>query len=442
MITLTEQIGQPISYSDDNMSFFIDPESIMVDIEGLHAVTTGNYTRYIPIALENSIYSWTHPFHKPVIMHHNEKDGKIIGRIISVEYKSDGTRSGTPALVFTVNIPDDEGKRQIKDGRLLTVSVGISATDCRCSICGKNIAEYGPCEHERGHEYGGEICYWDIYAFTGKELSYVITPSDPYTHNLKIYSPTSDHLKNIKEQLDMQLQEVLDTTITEGQNTQEVNNEQEPSNNVNDQNETPVVDEQPATEQPLTESEGSSEEDASTGAPTEDTPAQEEQHTEDVPLVESTDSDLLDRVVTLTEQLAVRTEELRTERNLRESLENSLAEVRSQYKIMLAATVNTLRGQLGKSLIESEELTKRSEASLRDTISDYTNELALQESEEQHDNVAQEETPAQTVSLTEGLKEVESPANVPETADEPKKQQPKIDVAKEFYNLDKILFSR
>ena len=109
---------------------------------------------------------------------------------------------------------------------------------------------------------------------------------------------------------------------------------------------------------------------------------------------------------------------------------------------MLAATVNTLRGQLGKSLIESEELTKRSEASLRDTISDYTNELALQESEEQHDNVAQEETPAQTVSLTEGLKEVESPANVSETADEPKKQQPKIDVAKEFYNLDKILFSR
>lgn len=450
MITLTEQIGMPVSCTNTNMQFFIDPDSIMVDIEGLHAVSTGNYTRYIPIALENSVSSWTHPFNKPVIMHHNEKDGKIIGRIISVEYKTDGTRSGTPALVFTVNVPDEDGKKQIRDGRLLTVSVGISATDCRCSVCGRNVAEYGPCEHERGHEYNGEICYWDIYAFTGKELSYVITPSDPYTHNIRIYSPTSDNLKTIKEQLDMHINEVLDTTITESQVTTEVNNDSESSNNVNDQHDAPAAEAQTPSEQPLTESvedsgtpvtEAATEETPSEETPAAEEPAQEENPAE-VPVTESSDSDLLNRVIALTEQLAACTEELRTERNLRESLENSLSEVRSQYKIMLASAVNTLRSQLGKPLMESEELVKRSESSLKDSIADYTSELELQESEEQHTEAEQEETPASTVSLTEGLQEVENPAQV--ISEEPKqeKQPQTINVAEQFYNLDKILFPR
>src|SRR5690606_25617449 len=44
-------------------------------------------------------------------------------------------------------------------------------------------------EHERGAVYDGEICYWDIYEMEGKELSYVIVPSDIYAKNIKFYRP-------------------------------------------------------------------------------------------------------------------------------------------------------------------------------------------------------------------------------------------------------------
>lgn len=248
----------------------------------------------------------------------------------------------------------------------------------------------------------------------------------------------------------MHINEVLDTTITESQVTTEVNNDSESSNNVNDQHDAPAAEAQTPSEQPLTESvedsgtpvtEAATEETPSEETPAAEEPAQEENPAE-VPVTESSDSDLLNRVIALTEQLAACTEELRTERNLRESLENSLSEVRSQYKIMLASAVNTLRSQLGKPLMESEELVKRSESSLKDSIADYTSELELQESEEQHTEAEQEETPASTVSLTEGLQEVENPAQV--ISEEPKqeKQPQTINVAEQFYNLDKILFPR
>ena len=70
----------------------IDPiseNSIMQEIEGLHVGPTKNFTWYMEEALDSSIPSWTRPYQKPLIMHHNEKDGKIIGRIVNVEKKKD-----------------------------------------------------------------------------------------------------------------------------------------------------------------------------------------------------------------------------------------------------------------------------------------------------------------------------------------------------------------
>lgn len=96
-------------------------------------------------------------------MHHNEKDGQIIGRVHSVEYTEVDTRGDTPALIFTVNVGDEDGKKGIKNGTLSTVSIGVIAHELRCSICGTNLAEEGLCEHEKGEYYDvdGEqqLCY-------------------------------------------------------------------------------------------------------------------------------------------------------------------------------------------------------------------------------------------------------------------------------------------
>ena len=56
----------------------ISDYSIMVDIEGIHVGPTRNFTWYTEEALKNSQKSWSIPYQRPLILHHNEKDGKII----------------------------------------------------------------------------------------------------------------------------------------------------------------------------------------------------------------------------------------------------------------------------------------------------------------------------------------------------------------------------
>lgn len=104
-------------FNETNDSFAtIEPDSLMVDVEGIHAYpyATRNFTRYMPKCLKNSIPSWTKPYRKPVIKHHNEENGETIGRIINVKYKESNTLSNTPALVFTINIPNEQAKKRNK----------------------------------------------------------------------------------------------------------------------------------------------------------------------------------------------------------------------------------------------------------------------------------------------------------------------------------------
>lgn len=139
-------------------------------------------------------------------MHHNEKDGQIIGRVHSVEYTEVNTRGNTPALIFTVNVGDEDGKKGIKNGTLSTVSIGVIAHDLRCSICGTNLAEDGLCEHEKGefYEVEGEqqLCYWIIEKMEPKEVSYVIVPSDAYAHNLRVYDAVKKKKSEVKESVE------------------------------------------------------------------------------------------------------------------------------------------------------------------------------------------------------------------------------------------------
>lgn len=209
-ISLTE--GAKVPKSDVNA---LDPESLMVEIEGIHAIpfATRNFTRYTPKCLKESIPSWTNPYRRPLLKHHNEENGEPIGRIIAAEYKTRDTNSGTPALCFTVNVPDDKAKEGIKNGLLSTTSVGVIARDVRCSICGApitDIEEGCPNGHERGtrcekNDGTTEVCYWDIHEMEAKELSYVDVPSDMYSKNIDYYpvkNKKSGNQPQIKESLD------------------------------------------------------------------------------------------------------------------------------------------------------------------------------------------------------------------------------------------------
>lgn len=184
-VTIKESVIRPIgqsSYSDDS------DNKLIVEIEAVHAYpyVTRNSTRYAYQGLEDSLSEWTHPYNIPIIMHHNDQDGQIIGRAIDARLGDSERLVGSKALFITAEILDEKAQKDIKSGLLSTVSIGMTGHDVRCSICGQDLNE-SPCEHVRGESYDGQTCCWDFFSMSPIELSYVIVPSDKYAKNIKVY---------------------------------------------------------------------------------------------------------------------------------------------------------------------------------------------------------------------------------------------------------------
>lgn len=202
-----------ITEGDNSNLYAPKPGCLMAEIEGIHdSRITKNFTRYMPEALRRSTKRWTTPYMRPLIKFHNDQNGEIIGRIYNVEYTEKTSVEGSGGLIFTVSVPDEKVAEQVESRILETVSIGVSANDVRCSICGKPITDASGCEdHVRGELYENEVCCWDIYDIEPKELSYVIVPSDIYAKNIRTYragepGKGSSIRANITEALDNNIQ--------------------------------------------------------------------------------------------------------------------------------------------------------------------------------------------------------------------------------------------
>lgn len=407
-ITESTMTKRPVNLNENfNEIGPISKDSIIQFIEGIHAGPTRNFTWYTEQALEDSVPTWTKPYQRPLIMHHNEKDGKTIGRILSAEYITRNTRSGTPALSFVCNVPDKDGKEQILDGRLKTVSIGVIAHDVRCSICGEQIEldEYGNsvCGHDRGCEYEGETCYWMIYKMEAKELSYVIVPSDIYAHNTKTMKP-EDYLKttkakkdfkeNFKEGVTINMSEA-NKNITEGQVIDETVKDGEKVNTKPETKEEPKTPEAPESKDAKEEGEENKEpkkgeEDSKEKTPEVDPKDKEIEElkaklekietekdsiTKDLLAVKKNLEDTVKKVEEITAELNSKEEELKKEIELKEAVEQELADAKIEIRESKENELNSLRRSLNKPVLVKEALTARSDASLRDAISDLKEEL-------------------------------------------------------------------
>lgn len=354
-LSIVDGFNQHLDLSEAAGSSVIDPNSIMVEIEGIHAApfATRNYTRYTPNCLKKSVASWTNPYRRPLIKHHNEEDGEIIGRICEAKYITKNTRSETPALLFTVNIPGEQAKADVKSGLLETTSIGVIAHSVKCSICGQELANGETCEHERGAIYNGETCYWDIHEMEAKELSYVIVPSDMYAKNIDIYPATASNskVKAFTESLNQ------DLNLTKGD----------------------ITDMPEDLKVKLQESE------AKVTALTQEVTELKEaatQTSEKIAELEKTNSDL----TTVKESLEQELEGLKTEKDdltqkmteaaqMREGLEAQVAEVKAELKEALVQNFVTMREALGHSDVDVEAVKNRSEESIKDSISDLSKDF-------------------------------------------------------------------
>ena len=363
----------------------VDPihkDSIMQDIEGIHVGPTRNYTWYMEEALDYSIPSWTKPYQRPLIMHHNETDGKIIRRIMSVEKVTKNTRSGTPALLFTCNVPDKEGKEQILDGRLKTTSIGVIAHDVRCSICGEQVQldedGYPECGHMRGNVYKEKVCYWQVYKMEAKELSYVIVPSDIYAHNIRTYKPDSKNFNlqenlNLKEgamktmdiekknkEIETKESQVIDETVEDGEKVAEV--KEEATKEVKEE----VKEKEEAAKEPEVEPKDKEIEELKAKIK-----VLEDEKAAVVKDLEEVKASLAE----VTAKVEKAEKDLNAEVALKESIENQLIATKTELREATEESLNAYRTALSKSIIAKEALEVRTIESIKDSISDLKEEM-------------------------------------------------------------------
>ena len=349
----------------------ISPDSVNVDIEGIHSIVTRNFTYYSPECLKNSVPYWTSPYEKPVIMHHKDKDGVQIGRIKNVEYL-EKTRPGIPGLLFTVNIGDEAGIKGVKNGTLSTVSIGAIVHKATCSICGQNIAAEGECEHKRGKYYDDKLCYWIMDEMEPKELSYVIVPSDKYANTVKIYNPHKKAMKESYSEGDaneaMNIFDNLDLSMAEPEVKPEV---QESANE--------EVQEAAAVAEPEIKEEPKAEEKEPQAE--EEKPQEEQEEVEEKKEEEQEDKskeELLDLVKKQEKLIAELKDDIKylkgkldKERSIKESLEVEILQFKQANKMHLAEQICDLRKELGLREESMDDLMMLSEESLNSSIKTF-----------------------------------------------------------------------
>lgn len=190
-------------------------------IEAIHAGVTKNYTFYAmdklkgDPALKSGTYSWTTPYPKPMLTHHNSMDGEPIGRIFEASFETK-TVSGRPAIVVRPSIVDPDAAQKVRDGRYLTVSIGAHTDSVTCSICGYDVLNEGWCpDHNRGQKYDGETCMWNLGNLWFDELSYVDVPADQDAMNVSIEYDSETSAKEAHDMPEDKIDDKTEVTIIE-----------------------------------------------------------------------------------------------------------------------------------------------------------------------------------------------------------------------------------
>lgn len=420
---------QKLSLTESIIHTPISADSIMVDIEGIHAnVITRNDTLYTPECLKKSVPYWTNPYRIPIIFQHKEKDELPIGRIIATEYVTSDTRTNTPALVFTVNIAEGVGVKGVQNGNLSTVSISGIGIDVRCSICNQNLAEEGMCEHEKGVTYGKELCYWVIHELEPKELSYVTVPSDKYAHNLRVYKPETkkqqlqencevndevDLLSILQEQFPIEAKEAIEKIELDlAEAKEDEKKEEEPKEEV--KAEEVELDEKGENGD---ETKAPKEEEVKEEEAKEEEPKEEEKKDEEEEKEEDTVESLKAKIAELEKEIESLKGAVKIEKDMKESLESALQVFKDAKKMEVVESVISMRKELNLSEMTSEELMAHSEDTL-DLIAKNLKECANVTSQLKPATLTAEINVSEAKDNTNKAKAPKAKVDVKESADD------------------------
>ena len=365
-------------------------EFLMPRIEAIHAGRTRNYNHYPAdklrgdASIQSGVYSWLQPYAKPVIYNH-DTNTEATGRIYSAAY-AEYTQAGRPGIIVVPKITENNAMKALKDGRLLTVSIGATSDAAICSICGTDIINEGYCGHMKGEIYDGRTAEWITGNLWFDELSWVNVPADkdamvvdtqssifldvPRESDTTEQSASSDLTLNeyygvpkatrliVVESKELKSKEA---EIKKQEENQEMENENQPETVVT---ETPVVEtETPETEVPETP--------VVEETPVEETEPSSEGETPETETVVTQEEDSEEATIILTaESIGEHPETIA----LREANASLLLQVEGLTKEIKALYIERIVEQSAlpeeKAVALSEKLAGRSIDSLRDRLED------------------------------------------------------------------------
>ena len=409
--------------------------SIMVDVEAIHSILTKNFTLYSPEALKESVTRWTQPYERPVIMHHNDEDGTIIGRVKNAKFTNKTPETGKPGLILSLNVSEKEGIEGVKSGRLLTVSIGANASDVRCSVCGKNIAE-GDCNHQRGEIYDGKLCYWRVEKLGDpKEISYVIVPSDKYAKNVNIYSPEkfkrnsllaeseSEEVNRVLfDDIEKAIDKAMQESVEESKEDKKDLEEKEISEEVKDESTDTKEDvaEEPKEEKAEESKEDSEEEIKEDKKEELEKTEDKKEDTDFVSVLNKLQAEAREMektIITLKRELGI-------EKDLKEQLEKELDTLREEKRTNLVEKNNTLRKQLNLAEMDAEVAKYSTVEMLEASIANYEELVELNSAD----------------TVIKNIEKVESDVIVSESEDKISQGQEKNLKEKQSNTLDETTF--
>lgn len=200
------------------------PSQLKLWIVATHSDMPINMRIYKKEEIKKAVATWTHPFQKPVLRHHDNYTDAI-GRVVEAYYIDrqewdakvkalTGKKIQLPAeasggILLKAYVTDEEAIKKVMAGNYTTVSVGFFADALVCNICGKPKPgifdepdeEIDFCPHETGHEYDGVIAYDVPLGIQYREISFVNTPADSYAGIARLEVTSLDEaLKEIKNE--------------------------------------------------------------------------------------------------------------------------------------------------------------------------------------------------------------------------------------------------
>lgn len=183
------------------------PKSMYIWIVASHSDKPINGRIYEAGEMAKQVETWTKPYCKPVLRHHDQTAdaiGRVEHQIYVPKDQWDAVKKQlnlndsipfpegqTGQIVIRQRITDEDQVKKIEDGRYYTVSVGFSAEHIYCSICNTDWV-YDHCEHQPGMEYDGKVQYGIPRNIVYNEISFVNVPADDHAFVVKHEQQDSD----------------------------------------------------------------------------------------------------------------------------------------------------------------------------------------------------------------------------------------------------------